>query len=201
MRLRIVTPLSVVIDEEGVLALRAEDATGSFGILPHHADFLTSLLFRWWAGKATTGHDITARCAAASSPCAAGRTSPLRHARRCLGMISQLWIRRSSLGFAPKSRTNGPNMSRTRACSSRDPTDYEPSSARPAHRCGNILVTAPVKHHHPRPRHGRTNRTRWSKRFGCVARATSAGCTRASPRSHAGWPKSACSAGSSLCPC
>ena len=43
MRLRIVTPLSVVIDEDGVVALRAEDATGSFGILPGHADFLTSL--------------------------------------------------------------------------------------------------------------------------------------------------------------
>ncbi len=43
MRLRIVTPLSVAVDEDGVLALRAEDATGSFGILPGHADFLTSL--------------------------------------------------------------------------------------------------------------------------------------------------------------
>ena len=43
MRLRITTPLSVVIDEDGVLALRAEDASGSFGILPRHADFLTSL--------------------------------------------------------------------------------------------------------------------------------------------------------------
>jgi F-type H+-transporting ATPase subunit epsilon len=43
MRLRIVTPLDVVIDEDGVRALRAEDATGSFGILPRHADFLTSL--------------------------------------------------------------------------------------------------------------------------------------------------------------
>ncbi|HEY8008105.1 MAG TPA: F0F1 ATP synthase subunit epsilon [Methylocella sp.] len=43
MRLRIITPLLVVIDEDGVLALRAEDATGSFGILPRHADFLTSL--------------------------------------------------------------------------------------------------------------------------------------------------------------
>lgn len=43
MRLRIVTPLSVVIDEDGVLAVRAEDATGSFGILPRHVDFLTSL--------------------------------------------------------------------------------------------------------------------------------------------------------------
>jgi F-type H+-transporting ATPase subunit epsilon len=43
MRLRIITPLLVVVDEDGVLALRAEDATGSFGILPRHADFLTSL--------------------------------------------------------------------------------------------------------------------------------------------------------------
>lgn len=43
MRLRIVTPLAVVIDEDGVVAVRAEDATGSFGILPNHADFLTSL--------------------------------------------------------------------------------------------------------------------------------------------------------------
>ena len=43
MRLRITTPLSVVVDEEGLLALRADDVTGSFGILPGHADFLTSL--------------------------------------------------------------------------------------------------------------------------------------------------------------
>ena len=45
MRLRIVTPLSVVVDETHVAALRAEDASGSFGILPGHADFLTSLSF------------------------------------------------------------------------------------------------------------------------------------------------------------
>lgn len=43
MRLRIVTPLDVAVDVEGVLSLRAEDATGSFGILPGHADFITSL--------------------------------------------------------------------------------------------------------------------------------------------------------------
>ncbi|MCW0182747.1 F0F1 ATP synthase subunit epsilon [Zavarzinia sp.] len=43
MRLRILTPLAVVVDEDGIAALRAEDATGSFGILPHHADFLTAL--------------------------------------------------------------------------------------------------------------------------------------------------------------
>ncbi len=43
MRLRIVTPLALVVDEDGVLAVRAEDSSGCFGILPRHADFLTSL--------------------------------------------------------------------------------------------------------------------------------------------------------------
>jgi F-type H+-transporting ATPase subunit epsilon len=50
MRLRIITPLLVAVDEDEVLALRAEDATGNFGILAHHADFLTSLaisVVRW----------------------------------------------------------------------------------------------------------------------------------------------------------
>jgi F-type H+-transporting ATPase subunit epsilon len=43
MKLRIITPLSVAVDEDGVLAVRAEDDSGSFGILPGYADFLTSL--------------------------------------------------------------------------------------------------------------------------------------------------------------
>jgi F-type H+-transporting ATPase subunit epsilon len=43
MRLRIVTPLLVAVDEDGVTSLRAEDRSGSFGILPRHASFLTSL--------------------------------------------------------------------------------------------------------------------------------------------------------------
>jgi F-type H+-transporting ATPase subunit epsilon len=42
MRLRIVTPLSVVVDEDAE-SLRAEDASGSFGIRPGHAPFLTAL--------------------------------------------------------------------------------------------------------------------------------------------------------------
>ena len=56
MRLRITTPLAVVADEDGILSLRAEDATGSFGILPHHADFLTSLaisIVSWQSGDET----------------------------------------------------------------------------------------------------------------------------------------------------
>ncbi len=38
------TPLAIVIDEDSVAAVRAEDASGSFGILSGHADFLTSLV-------------------------------------------------------------------------------------------------------------------------------------------------------------
>jgi F-type H+-transporting ATPase subunit epsilon len=43
MRLRITTPLSVVVDEDAVQIVSAEDSSGGFGIQPRHADFLTSL--------------------------------------------------------------------------------------------------------------------------------------------------------------
>jgi F-type H+-transporting ATPase subunit epsilon len=43
MRLRVITPLTVVVDEVDVSMLRAEDASGGFGILPGHAEFLTAL--------------------------------------------------------------------------------------------------------------------------------------------------------------
>lgn len=42
MKLTITTPLSIVVDEE-IESLRAEDESGSFGILPGHAPFLTAL--------------------------------------------------------------------------------------------------------------------------------------------------------------
>jgi F-type H+-transporting ATPase subunit epsilon len=63
MRLRIVTPLTVVVDEGGVLSLRAEDATGSFGILPRHADFLTSLAISVvsWKGQDETWRHCAVR--------------------------------------------------------------------------------------------------------------------------------------------
>jgi F-type H+-transporting ATPase subunit epsilon len=43
MRLLITTPTSVAVDRNNVMAIRAEDESGSFGILPGHADFLTAL--------------------------------------------------------------------------------------------------------------------------------------------------------------
>ena len=53
MKLRIVSPLAVVVDEN-VDSLRAEDASGAFGILPGHAPFLTALaisIVTWRQGK------------------------------------------------------------------------------------------------------------------------------------------------------
>ena len=43
MRLLITTPTAVIVDEQHVVAVRAEDESGSFGILNGHADYLTAL--------------------------------------------------------------------------------------------------------------------------------------------------------------
>lgn len=43
MRLLITTPSAIVVDSDDVIAVRAEDESGEFGILPHHADFVTAL--------------------------------------------------------------------------------------------------------------------------------------------------------------
>lgn len=53
MPLTILTPLSVVVDEPA-LSLRAMDVSGSFGVLPGHADFLTRLtlsVVSWITGE------------------------------------------------------------------------------------------------------------------------------------------------------
>lgn len=55
MRLRITTPLAVITDEDGIVALRADDITGSFGIMPGHADFLTSLTISAVSWKSKDG--------------------------------------------------------------------------------------------------------------------------------------------------
>ena len=43
LRLTVTTPTRVVVEAEGVRHVRAEDESGLFGVLPGHADFLTSL--------------------------------------------------------------------------------------------------------------------------------------------------------------
>ena len=59
MRLRIYTPLTLAVDEEGVRSVRAEDASGSFGILDGHEDFVTTLpvsVVSWTDGGGGTRH-------------------------------------------------------------------------------------------------------------------------------------------------
>jgi len=56
VRLRVVTPLSVVVDEADVMTLRAEDASGGFGIMPGHAVFLTALAISVLSWAGSDGH-------------------------------------------------------------------------------------------------------------------------------------------------
>lgn len=50
MRFVVTTPTEVAVDDEPVRNVRAEDASGAFGIEPRHADLLTTLsicVVRW----------------------------------------------------------------------------------------------------------------------------------------------------------
>jgi F-type H+-transporting ATPase subunit epsilon len=57
LRLTIATPAALLVDADDVRSLRAEDASGAFGVLPGHADLLTVLphsVVRWTkSGEAT----------------------------------------------------------------------------------------------------------------------------------------------------
>lgn len=55
MRLRITDLSAIQVDRE-IVAVHAEDASGSFGILPGHADFLTALAVSVVAWRDTDGH-------------------------------------------------------------------------------------------------------------------------------------------------
>lgn len=59
MRMVVTTPLDVIADIADVRLLSAEDETGSFGILPGHADFLTVLgasVISWRNGSGEEHH-------------------------------------------------------------------------------------------------------------------------------------------------
>ena len=55
MKLRITTPLAILVEEDGIIGLRAEDGSGGFGILPGHADFLTGLAISVVGWKSADG--------------------------------------------------------------------------------------------------------------------------------------------------
>lgn len=57
MRLTISTPLAILADIDDVGHVRAEDATGAFGVLPGHADFLTVLATSVVSWRDTQGRE------------------------------------------------------------------------------------------------------------------------------------------------
>lgn len=59
MKLTVVTPLAIVVDED-VDSVRAADASGSFGILPGHAPFLTALAISIVSWKMAEGERFCA---------------------------------------------------------------------------------------------------------------------------------------------
>lgn len=63
MKLTIATPLAIVVEADAIVHLRAEDASGAFGILPHHADFLTTLTVSviTWRDERGTEHHAAVR--------------------------------------------------------------------------------------------------------------------------------------------
>lgn len=63
MNLTVTTPLARIAEAANVAHVRAEDATGAFGILRGHADFLTALAVSvvTWRDDAGTEHHIAVR--------------------------------------------------------------------------------------------------------------------------------------------
>ncbi len=55
MRLLVTDPTTVVADYDDVVSVRAEDESGSFGILQGHADFLTTLTLSVLAWRRADG--------------------------------------------------------------------------------------------------------------------------------------------------
>jgi F-type H+-transporting ATPase subunit epsilon len=63
MRLVVTTPLALVLDAPDAARIQAEDMSGSFGILPGHADFLTVLPVSvlTWFDTSGTEHNVALR--------------------------------------------------------------------------------------------------------------------------------------------
>lgn len=63
MKLVVATPERIMVDTDQAAALRAEDATGGFGVLPGHADLLTVLVpsVLAWRDRAGSEHYVAVR--------------------------------------------------------------------------------------------------------------------------------------------
>jgi F-type H+-transporting ATPase subunit epsilon len=63
MKLIVSTPTELVLDTDAATAVRAEDETGAFGILPGHTDFITALSVSvlHWHDEAGAVHYVAVR--------------------------------------------------------------------------------------------------------------------------------------------
>jgi len=63
LRLLVTTPMEIALDRDDAVHIRAEDDTGTFGILHGHADFLTALSTSviTWRDAAGTEHYVAVR--------------------------------------------------------------------------------------------------------------------------------------------
>ena len=185
-------------------AVRAEDDSGSFGILPGHADFLTALaaLGRQLDRRARDG-GATAPCAAASDRRRQDRRRQSPPARRSSATISTT-LRADGAGAIPK-----PNAETQRdgarggdaAAARGDPPDHAPPAARRRCRGRTLVVSARGdERHDPAPPDGEDH---WRK-TGCRCASERHRRWRAGGRAvgrPAAGARSACWAGSSSCRC
>ena len=120
--LTITTPAVVLVDRDDVASVRAEDASGSFGILPSHADLLTMLtpsVVRW---RTVAGHSgfcavkggvltVSQGTACSKSPAAKeSSTIRCRHWRRrsASSALEQAEVdRRDTCGASPAAYAGG----------------------------------------------------------------------------------------------
>ena len=60
MKLRVTTPLAIAVEADDVRHVRAEDATGAFGIQPHHGHLVTLLAISviTWRDQAAREHHV-----------------------------------------------------------------------------------------------------------------------------------------------
>lgn len=136
LNLSITTPLRIVLHDTAVASLRGEDASGGFGILPGHADFVTVIdagVLRWrgaagaWKYCAvrggvftvTRGQEVRVACrdavtdddlASLEARVARSRTDRIDAARRTRTDAARLHaraIRRLMHGLAPGGDTLG----------------------------------------------------------------------------------------------
>ncbi|MEZ5735147.1 MAG: hypothetical protein R3E09_04945 [Novosphingobium sp.] len=101
LHLTIATPTTLLVESEAVRSLRAMDESGSFGILPGHADLLTVLP----ASVVQWREDDTWRYCAVRAACSAfpgAIKSPLPAGAACWAQIFRSWKARSSRLVPPK---------------------------------------------------------------------------------------------------